>query len=37
MLTDTYASLKMEIEINEETVQAYLDQTDSNGDKKLSR
>lgn len=37
LLTDTYASLDMEIEINEETVQAYLDQTDSNGDKKLSR
>jgi hypothetical protein len=37
MLTDTYASLNMEIDVNEETVQSYLDRTDVNGDRKLSR
>jgi Ca2+-binding EF-hand superfamily protein len=37
MLTDTYASLSMDMEVTEETVQAYLDQIDRNGDRKLSR
>lgn len=37
MLADTYASLNMGIEVTEETIQAYLDQTDSNGDGRLSR
>jgi Ca2+-binding EF-hand superfamily protein len=37
MIMDTYTSLNMEMEVTEETVQAYLDQTDSNGDRKLSR
>lgn len=37
MIMDTYASLNMEMEVTEETVQAYLDQTDINGDRKLSR
>ena len=37
MLSDTYASLDMELTVSEQMVQNYLRDLDTNGDRKLSR
>lgn len=37
MLKDTYASLDLDTNLSPETIQAYFQQLDTNGDRKLSR